>query len=70
MQTFKNNTEAFPGSPNVHDSLGDAYCRAGDVASARQSYEQAARVAETQSPPHPRLARYLEKANKACAPTP
>ena len=57
VQTFKNNTEAFPGSPNTYDSLGDAYCRAGDVASARQSYERAARVAQSQSPPHPRAWR-------------
>ena len=70
VQTFKSNTEAFPGSPNVHDSLGDAYCRAGDAASARKSYQQAARVAQTQSPPHPRLGRYRETANKGCAPSP
>lgn len=70
IQTLKNNAEAFPDSPNVHDSLGDAYCRAGHTASARQSYQRAARVAETRSPPHPRLALYREKANKGCAPMP
>jgi Tfp pilus assembly protein PilF len=68
VQTFKNNAEAFPDSPNVHDSLGDAYCRAGDNASAKRSYEQAAHVAETRSPPHPRLNWYREKAKKGCTP--
>ncbi len=69
VQTFKSNTEAYPSSPNVHDSLGDAYCRAGDTASAVQSYKRAARVAQMQSPPDPRLSRYREKAKKGCAPT-
>ena len=68
VQTFKNNADAFPDSPNVHDSLGDAYCRAADVASARASYERAARAAETRSPTHPRIAWYREKAKKGCAP--
>jgi predicted alpha/beta superfamily hydrolase len=67
VKTFKDNADAFPDSPNVHDSLGDAYCRAGDEASARQSYARAARVAETRSPPHPRAAWYRDKANKGCA---
>jgi tetratricopeptide (TPR) repeat protein len=67
VQTFKKNAEAFPDSPNVHDSLGDAYCRAGDAASARRSYQQAAQVAERRSPPHTRLDWYREKAKKGCA---
>ena len=70
VETFKKNAETFPASPNVHDSLGDAYCRAGDAALGRQSYQQAARVAETRSPPHPRLGWYQEKANKGCVPAP
>lgn len=70
VRTFKKNAETFPASPNVHDSLGDAYCRAGDAASGRRSYQQAARVAATRSPPHPRLAWYQEKASKECAAAP
>jgi predicted alpha/beta superfamily hydrolase len=66
VKTFKDNAGAFPDSPNVHDSLGDAYCRAGDEASARESYARAARVAETRSPPHPRAGWYRDKANKGC----
>ena len=68
IQTFKNNADAFPDSPNVHDCLGDAYCRAADVTSARPSYERAARAAETRSPTHPRIAWYRDKAKKGCAP--
>ena len=70
VETFHGNVKAFPDSPNVHDSLGDAYCRAGDTASARQSYERAARVAGRRSPPHPRLDWYRDKANQGCAPAP
>lgn len=70
VQTFQRNALAFPASPNVHDSLGDAYCRAGDAAAGRKSYQQAAHVAEARSPQHPRLAWYQEKANKGCVPAP
>jgi len=66
VQTFKKNAETFPDSPNVYDSLGDAYCRAGDSASAIRSYQQAAQVAEKRSPTHPRLGWYREKAKKGC----
>ena len=68
LRTFKANADTYPGSPNVHDSLGDGYCRAGDAASARQSYERAARAAAAQSPPHPRLESYRDKATQGCAP--
>jgi predicted alpha/beta superfamily hydrolase len=70
VQTFKKNVEAFPDSTNVYDSLGDAYCRAGDAASAVRSYQQAAQVGEKRSPPHPRVNWYREKAKKGCAPQP
>lgn len=70
LQAFKRNTEMFPSSTNVFDSLGDGYCRAGDQAKARETFQQAARVAENQSPSHPRLASYQEKALKGCSPAP
>jgi len=66
VQTFKKNAETFPDSPNVYDSLGDAYCRAGDSASAIRSYQQAAQSAEKRSPTHPRLNWYRDKAKKGC----
>lgn len=68
VETFKKNAAAFPGSPNTHDSLGDGYCRAGEAALGRQSYQEAARVAGTRSPPHPRLGWYQDRANKGCTP--
>ena len=68
VQTFKKNVEAFPDSPNVYDSLGDGYCRAGDDASARRSYQQAANVAEKRNPSNPRITWYRDKAKKGCAP--
>jgi tetratricopeptide (TPR) repeat protein len=68
VQTFKKNAEAFPESPNVYDSLGDGYCRAGDDLSARQSYQQAANVAEKLNPSSARISWYRDKAKKGCAP--
>jgi polyisoprenoid-binding protein YceI len=38
---FKLNVDAFPQSPNVYDSLGEAYLRKGDRANARASYDRA-----------------------------
>ena len=66
LKTFHANVDAFPDSPNVYDSLGDAYCRAGDTVSAKQSYERAARAAEKRSPTHPRVGSYRDKASKVC----
>jgi len=68
VQAFKDNAAAFPASPNVFDSLGDAYCRAGDAPAAIASFQQAARVAAASAPPHPRLASYQKKAQAGCAP--
>lgn len=41
IEVFKLNVEAFPGSANAHDSLGDAYLTAGDREAAIRSYERA-----------------------------
>jgi predicted alpha/beta superfamily hydrolase len=68
VRVFQKNVEWFPNSTNVHDSLGDAYCRTGDTASALESYRRAVRVAETRS--HPRLAFYKQKVERACRPEP
>ena len=65
VATFKQNAELFPDAPNVYDSLGDGYCRAGDVAAASQAREQAVRVAERRS--HPRLTWYQGKLAKPCS---
>lgn len=67
IKTFTGNATAFPDSPNVHDSLGDAYCRAEDQDAARASFRRAAGAAARQSPPHARLADYEKKAAAPCS---
>jgi predicted alpha/beta superfamily hydrolase len=64
-EVFKQNVALFPNSPNVYDSLADAYCRLGDVSSAGESMRRAVGVAERKS--HPRLNRYRERAEKPCS---
>ena len=69
VEVFKKNAAAFPASPNVHDSLGDAYCRAGNAALGQQSYQAAVRAAEARTPQPARLSWYRDKAAKGCAPS-
>lgn len=40
IRIFLLNTEVFPKSPNVWDSLAEAYMKAGDVKMARRYYEE------------------------------
>jgi hypothetical protein len=40
LEIFGLNVESYPQSANAHDSLGEAYLRAGDHAHARESYER------------------------------
>jgi uncharacterized protein len=41
IEAFKANVAAYPRSPNVYDSLGEAYERRGDLHRARQNYARA-----------------------------
>lgn len=41
IQVFKLNTETFPDSSNVWNSLAEGYLRAGDVKKAQENYEKA-----------------------------
>jgi tetratricopeptide (TPR) repeat protein len=68
IAAFTKNTERFPESANAHDSMGEAYCRSGDKAAGQRSYQEAARIAATRTPPSPRLAQYQAKAAKGCDP--
>jgi predicted Zn-dependent protease len=61
---FRDNAVLFPNSPNVYDSLADAYCRAENVSRARETIHEAVRVAEQRS--DPRLNRYRERLEKPC----
>jgi predicted alpha/beta superfamily hydrolase len=51
IAVFQTNAKNWPKSANVHDSLGEAYEKAGQRAEARASYERAAEIgAETNDP--------------------
>lgn len=41
---FKGNVQAYPGSANVHDSLGEAYLENGEIQRAIESYSQALEI--------------------------
>ena len=46
IKVFQKNVELYPDSPNVYDSLAEAYDRDGQSAAARRNYEKAVSVAE------------------------
>lgn len=46
LEAFKKNTEYYPNSANVYDSLGEAYEKAGRLKAALDSYEKAFQLAE------------------------
>ncbi|MBC7911001.1 MAG: tetratricopeptide repeat protein, partial [Pyrinomonadaceae bacterium] len=41
IAAFKSNVERYPASPNVYDSIGEAYERSGRLDLARSNYEKA-----------------------------
>ncbi len=45
VDIFKNNVELYPGSPNVYDSLGEAYEAANQLEEAKKNYEIACKKA-------------------------
>lgn len=56
IAAFERNVRDYPRSPNVYDSLGDAYDAAGRLELARQNYARAVELAEPID--HPNLAVY------------
>ena len=56
IAAFERNVRDYPRSPNVYDSLGDAYDAAGRLELARQNYARAVELAEPVD--HPNLAVY------------
>jgi tetratricopeptide (TPR) repeat protein len=46
IAAFKKNAANYPDSPNVYDSLGEGYEKAGRLKHARDSYEKGYRMAE------------------------
>lgn len=65
LATFRRNAALFPAALNVHRALAEALCRAGETAAARQSYAEAARLAEERA--DPRRVAYRAQAVKGCA---
>jgi predicted alpha/beta superfamily hydrolase len=47
VSAFKKNAENYPNSPNVYDSLGEAYEKAGRLKDARDNYEKGYKMAES-----------------------
>jgi Flp pilus assembly protein TadD len=56
IAVFRLNVETYHGSPNPHDSLGDAYLAAGRPEEAVESYRKAVALAEASN--HPIVANY------------
>ncbi len=52
VSILKRNVSIYPDSPNVYDSLGDAYDAGGQLELAQKSYEQAVKMAEPNSHPY------------------
>ena len=52
IEVFRSNAASWRGSPNVHDSLGEALERAGEVSEALASLEKAVALAERQADPN------------------
>ena len=59
IEIFKLNVQRFPGSVNVHDSLGEALASSGDIPSAIKSYERALELT-TETSEHERILEVLE----------
>lgn len=65
IAVFQANVEAYPNSPNVYDSLGEAYERAGDSEKARANYEKAVeRARAARDPRLPIFLHSLERVSK------
>lgn len=65
VEVFRANAAAYPGSPNVHDSLGEALERSGDVAAAKESYAKAVEAGtKTNDPNLAIFRRNFERLNR------
>jgi hypothetical protein len=52
IEVFRANATTYPNSANVHDSLGEAYERAGNREKARKSYARAAELGKKINDPN------------------
>jgi predicted alpha/beta superfamily hydrolase len=62
IAVFETNVKNWPQSPNVHDSLGEAYEKAGRREEARASYERAAEIGTATKDPN--LAIFRQNAER------
>ncbi len=62
IEIFRANTERFPGSANVYDSLGEALEAANQLEESLANYRKAAQMAEAQE--HPNLTVYRTNAER------
>lgn len=68
LAAFQLNVQLYPDSPNVYDSLGEAYEKAGKMDLARTNCETAVRKAtESSDPLLPALTLHLDKIKKSSA---
>jgi predicted alpha/beta superfamily hydrolase len=52
IEAFQANVAAYPKSPNVYDSLGEAYEREGSIDLAHENYDRAARLGKEMNDPN------------------
>ncbi|WP_375772059.1 alpha/beta fold hydrolase [Archangium gephyra] len=61
LSVFRSNVERHGGSPNVHDSLGDALEAAGQLEAALASYQRALELGIKANKVHPAYQKNLER---------
>jgi tetratricopeptide (TPR) repeat protein len=70
VDIFKRNIQLYPDSPNVYDSLGEAYEAANQLEEAKKNYEIACKKAnEITYPQHKIFKMHLFRVMKKMAPT-
>ena len=52
INAFELNVRSYPKSPNVYDSLGEAFEQAGRIEPAEESYREAVRLGEGSGDPN------------------
>jgi predicted alpha/beta superfamily hydrolase len=68
LDIFKRNVELYPGSPNVYDSLGEAYEAANQLEEAKKNYEMACQKANEVAYPNTEVfKRHLMRVMKKMA---
>lgn len=48
IEVFKRNSQLYPNSPNVYDSLGEAFEKSGQLKEAKENYEKSYKMAQSQ----------------------